>query len=146
MLRHGCGYAFANAFRTGSGIAGSSAPCVTLSYRPQGLGTFGADVFGAVTPDDFWRGKAFYSGCPEGSYGLSIEFRERSWSREGPVRKSKKTVRREPPAWEVYRLKGSPSAFVGVVYADDKADAIAAAIREDNNMPSDQKRLLARPR
>ena len=40
MLRHGCGYAFANAFRTGSGIAGSSAPCVTLSHRPQGLGTF----------------------------------------------------------------------------------------------------------
>jgi hypothetical protein len=62
------------------------------------------------------------------------------------VPKSKKPARREPPAWEVYRLKSSPAAFVGVVYAHDKASAIAAAIEEHKIGPADQKRLLARPR
>jgi hypothetical protein len=61
------------------------------------------------------------------------------------------------PAWEVYRLKGSPTAFfgrhkgspaafVGVVYAEDEEGAIAAAIEEHKIRPADQKRLFARPR
>ena len=60
------------------------------------------------------------------------------------------------PAWEVYRLKGSPAAFVGrlkgsptafvgVVYAEDEEGAIAVAIEENNVRPADQWRLFARP-
>jgi 1,2-phenylacetyl-CoA epoxidase PaaB subunit len=62
------------------------------------------------------------------------------------VRKSKKPARREPPAWEVYRLKSSPAAFLGIVYAEDEESALAAAIKEHNVRPVDQKRLFARPR
>ncbi len=47
---------------------------------------------------------------------------------------------------EVYRLKGSPAAFVGLVYANDEESAIAAAIEEYDIRPADQKRLFARPR
>jgi hypothetical protein len=64
---------------------------------------------------------------------------------------------REPPAWEIYRLKGaraafvgrlkgSPTAFVGVVYAEDEEGAIGVAIEEHNVRPADQWRLFARPR
>jgi hypothetical protein len=60
------------------------------------------------------------------------------------------------PAWEVYRLKGSPTAFfgrhkgspaafVGVVYAEDEEGAISVAIEEHNVRPADQWRLFARP-
>jgi hypothetical protein len=48
-------------------------------------------------------------------------------------------------AWEIYRLKGSPTAFVGVVYAEDEEGAIAVAIEEHNVRPADQWRLFARP-
>ena len=65
--------------------------------------------------------------------------------REGAVRKSEKPVRREPPAWEVHRLKSSPAAFAGVVYAKDEEGAIAVAIEEHNIRPADQWRLFARP-
>ena len=58
----------------------------------------------------------------------------------------KQARRREPPAWEVYRLKGSPAAFVGLVYADDEQSALAAAIEQHGITPADQKRLIARPR
>ena len=72
------------------------------------------------------------------------------------MRNPKTPVRREPPAWEVYRRKGSPTAgfgrhkapaaaFVGVVYAEDEAGAIAVAIKEHNVRPADQWRLFARP-
>jgi hypothetical protein len=75
---------------------------------------------------------------------------------KGAMRKPKKPVRREPPAWEIYRLKGaraafvgrlkgSPTAFVGVVYAEDEEGAIAVAIEEHNVRPADQWRLFARP-
>jgi hypothetical protein len=66
--------------------------------------------------------------------------------RESEMRKSKKPVRREPPAWEVYRLKSSPAAFIDLVYARDEEAAIAAAIEEHKIRPADQKRLFARPR
>jgi hypothetical protein len=62
------------------------------------------------------------------------------------VRKSKKPARREPPAWEVYRLKSSPAAFLGIVYAENEESALAAAIKEHNVRPFDRKRLGARPR
>jgi hypothetical protein len=62
------------------------------------------------------------------------------------VRKSKKSVRREPPAWEVYRLKSSPASFLGIVYAEDEQGALAAAIEQHDIRPADQKRLIARPR
>lgn len=61
------------------------------------------------------------------------------------MRKPKKP-RQPPPQWEVYRLKGSPAAFIGVVYARDKESARVAAIEEHNIRPADQNRLLLRPR
>ncbi len=60
--------------------------------------------------------------------------------------KPKKPVRRQPPAWEVFRRKSSPAAFVGLVYAEDEESALAAAIEEHRIRPADQKRLTARPR
>ena len=62
------------------------------------------------------------------------------------MRKSKKSARREPPAWEVYRLKSSPAAFVGIVYAEDEKSALTTAIEEHKIRPADQKRLIARLR
>jgi hypothetical protein len=44
------------------------------------------------------------------------------------------------------RHKGSPAAFVGVVYAEDEEGAIAVAIEEHNVRPADQWRLFAWPR
>lgn len=63
------------------------------------------------------------------------------------MRKPKKPARRRLPAqWEVYRLKSSPAAFVGLVYAEDEEAALARAIEEHKIRPADQKRLFARPR
>jgi hypothetical protein len=56
---------------------------------------------------------------------------------------SKKSARREPQEWDVYRLKSSPAAFVGRVTAKDKTAAIAAAIDLYAVPPRHQKRLLA---
>jgi hypothetical protein len=55
------------------------------------------------------------------------------------LRKPKKPARRQPPAWEVFRLKSSSAAFVGIVYADSSEAAIAAAPRKP-----DQGRLTER--
>jgi hypothetical protein len=61
--------------------------------------------------------------------------------------KPKKPARRQPlTQWEVYRLKSTPAVFVGLVYADDEASALKAAIAGHNIRPADQKRLIARPR
>jgi hypothetical protein len=46
----------------------------------------------------------------------------------------------------VYRLKSSPAAFVGLVYAEDEESAIAVAIEEHRIRPADRKRFTARPR
>ena len=59
------------------------------------------------------------------------------------MRKSKKLPGGE---WEVYRLKSSPAAFLGIVYAEDEESALAAAIEQHGIRPADQKRLIARPR
>ena len=60
------------------------------------------------------------------------------------LRKPKKPARRQPPAWKVFRLKSSPAAFVGFVYADSSEAAIAAAIEEHNIRKPDQGRLTER--
>jgi hypothetical protein len=62
---------------------------------------------------------------------------------EGEMRQPKKPARREAPEWDVYRLRGSPAAFVGRVTAKDKAAAIAAAIELYAVPERHQKRLLA---
>ena len=43
--------------------------------------------------------------------------------------------------WKVYRLKGSPAAFIGIVYAPDEKAALKAAIKE---FAIPQDRLLIR--
>ena len=49
------------------------------------------------------------------------------------------------PQWKVYRLKGSPAAFLGLVYAPDEKSALKAAIKELKiSNPEHQKRLLIR--
>lgn len=42
----------------------------------------------------------------------------------------KKSIQKKPIQWEVYRLKGSPAAFVGIAYAPDEKAALKAAIRQ----------------
>jgi hypothetical protein len=59
---------------------------------------------------------------------------------EGEMRKPKKARAGNRRSGEVYRLKSSPAAFVGVVYAHDKEGAIAAAIEEHKIRPADQNR------
>jgi 1,2-phenylacetyl-CoA epoxidase PaaB subunit len=53
---------------------------------------------------------------------------------------------KKPIQWEVYRLKGSPASFVGIVYAPDEKAALKAAIREFEITPEQQDRLLIRRR
>ncbi len=57
------------------------------------------------------------------------------------VRKSKKLLQ-----WEVLRLKASPAAFIGMVYAPDEKSALAIAIEQFNIRAVDERRLLVRPR
>jgi hypothetical protein len=46
--------------------------------------------------------------------------------------------------WNVYRLRGTPARFVGIVEAPDEATAIKKAIEEFKiTDPAMQKRLLA---
>jgi hypothetical protein len=56
----------------------------------------------------------------------------------------KKSIQKKPVQWDVYRLKGSPAAFVGVVYAPDEKAALKVAIREFDITPEQQNRLLIR--
>jgi 1,2-phenylacetyl-CoA epoxidase PaaB subunit len=46
--------------------------------------------------------------------------------------------------WEVVRLKASPAAFLGSVYAPDEEAALEKAIEEFEVPPHLQDRLLAR--
>jgi hypothetical protein len=55
-------------------------------------------------------------------------------------------VKRKPkslPTWHIIRLKASPAAFVGMVYAADRESAIKTAIKQFEIRPADQRRLLA---
>jgi hypothetical protein len=46
--------------------------------------------------------------------------------------------------WKIYRLRGTPAAFIGAVVAADEKAAINAAIEEFGiDDPAQQKRLLA---
>jgi hypothetical protein len=46
--------------------------------------------------------------------------------------------------WKIYRLRGTPAAFIGAVVAPDEKAAIKAAIEEfEIDNPAQQKRLLA---
>jgi len=63
---------------------------------------------------------------------------------EGPEGRAEEVYRKKPIQWDVYRLKGSPAAFVGVVYGPDEKAALKAAIREFEITPEQQNRLLIR--
>ena len=56
----------------------------------------------------------------------------------------KKPTRKKPTQWKVYRLKGTPAAFIGVVYAPDEKAALKAAIKEFAITLDQQDRLLIR--
>jgi 1,2-phenylacetyl-CoA epoxidase PaaB subunit len=56
----------------------------------------------------------------------------------------RENVRTKQYAWEVLRIKASPAAFVGLVYAPDEKSALKAAIKEFSIRAEDQKRLLVR--
>ena len=43
----------------------------------------------------------------------------------GMPKKQKKLIE-----WKVYRLKGSPATFIGIVYAPDEKAALKAAVKE----------------
>jgi hypothetical protein len=55
-------------------------------------------------------------------------------------------VPKKPTQWEVYRpIKGSPSAFIGVVEAPDDTSALKATIEEFGIInPQHQSRLFVR--
>lgn len=54
-------------------------------------------------------------------------------------------MRKKEHLWGVYRLKGSPAAFVGSVYAPDEKAALKAAIKELQITNSEhQKRLFVK--
>jgi 1,2-phenylacetyl-CoA epoxidase PaaB subunit len=46
--------------------------------------------------------------------------------------------------WEVRRLKSSPALLLGLVDAEDEAEALERAIEQFDVRPEDQKRLLVR--
>jgi hypothetical protein len=50
-------------------------------------------------------------------------------------------------SWSVFRIRGTPAAFVGIVQAPDEASAIKKAIEEYNiTDPETRKRLIAQRR
>ncbi len=57
----------------------------------------------------------------------------------------RESVRTKNCPWEVLRLKASPAAFVGLVYAADEKSALKTAIKELKIRPEDRARLLIRP-
>jgi hypothetical protein len=54
-------------------------------------------------------------------------------------------MRKKLRQWEVYRLKGSPAAFMGLVYAPNEKSALKTAIKQLKiSNPEHQKRPLVR--
>jgi hypothetical protein len=50
-------------------------------------------------------------------------------------------------SWRIYRLRGTPAAFIGIVYAPDEQAAIKKAIEEYGiTDPQNQERLIAQRR
>ena len=80
-------------------------------------------------------------------FGVSSCVRVQCVSPRSPSAGSRRPGKRRKgaPAAGFGRHKGSPAAFVGVVYAEDEEGAIAAAIEEHKVRPADQWRLFARP-
>ena len=56
-------------------------------------------------------------------------------------------AKKEEHSWSIYRLRGTPAAFVGIVEARDEKAAIKKAIVEyEITDPEQQKRLVAQKR
>jgi hypothetical protein len=49
-------------------------------------------------------------------------------------------------SWAIYRLRGTPAAMIGIVYAKDERAAIARAIEEFKVPPNQHGRLMAQRR
>lgn len=50
-------------------------------------------------------------------------------------------------SWHIYRIRGTPAAYVGMVYAPDEKTAIQRAIEDFGiTNPEQQKRLIAERR
>ena len=59
---------------------------------------------------------------------------------------AKRTSKQQDHSWNVYRLRGTPAQFVGIVDAPDERSAIEKAI-EEFKVPANQRgRLIARRR
>ena len=56
----------------------------------------------------------------------------------------KKSIQNKLIQFKVYRLKGSPAAFIGIMHAPDEKAALKAAIKEFEITPEQQNRLLIR--
>jgi hypothetical protein len=48
-------------------------------------------------------------------------------------------------SWSIYRLRGTPAAFVGIVYAADEKTALEKAIEEFKIEPAQRWRIIAKP-
>jgi hypothetical protein len=48
--------------------------------------------------------------------------------------------------WQIFRLRGTPAAFVGIAYGPDEKTAIKRAIEEYKIPPEHQWRLIAQRR
>jgi 1,2-phenylacetyl-CoA epoxidase PaaB subunit len=55
-----------------------------------------------------------------------------------------RVVRKKVQAWEVRRLKGTPAAFVGIVYAPDEKTARKVATEQFKIRAKDARSLLIR--
>jgi hypothetical protein len=58
-------------------------------------------------------------------------------------RTRKSTTAKQMCHWSIYRLRGTPAAFLGSVDAADEKSAIKAAIEEFRIQPQQQGRLVA---
>ena len=54
-----------------------------------------------------------------------------------------KAKKKRTPTWEIRRIKATPAAFIGLVNAPDKTNAVKAAIKQFAIRPQDQRSLIA---
>jgi hypothetical protein len=57
----------------------------------------------------------------------------------------KPTTPPQDKSWSIYRLRGTPAAFVGIVYAPDEKTAIERAVQEFKIDPAQRWRIIAKP-
>jgi hypothetical protein len=55
------------------------------------------------------------------------------------------TTPRQDTSWSIYRLRGTPAAFLGIVYAPDEKNALEKAIEETKIDPAHQGRIIVQP-